>query len=263
MSTLVFFHAHPDDECISTGGTMARAQAEGHRVILVIATDGAYGEKPEDLGAGETLVDRRGEELVRSAAALGVDGVYWLGFVDSGMTGWEQNNAPGSFWSANVESAGARLAHILKAEQADVLVAYDWHGNYGHPDHVQVHRVGHAAARQAGTAALFEATVNRDEIREFMKLAAEMGGDVPFDPDAPADDGNPFGEPAAVLTHRVDVAAFIDQKRASMACHASQISDSSFFLTMPEEQFRAAFGTEWYIKVGAPAGGSYATWLLD
>ena len=263
MSTLVFFHAHPDDECISTGGTIVRASSEGHRVVLVMATGGEFGEKPDDLGPDETLAARRKIEASLSAATLGVHATYWLGYVDSGMTGWEQNSAESAFWSADVDVAGARLAHILQQEKADVLVAYDWHGNYGHPDHIQVHRVGHAAARLAGTPKLFEATVNRDEMRALMKSMEAMTGEgPPFDVDGPADDGNPFGEPADKLTHKVDVGHFIAQKRASMSCHKSQISDSSFFLTMPEEAFAASFGTEWFIEVGTP-GGTYASWLLD
>jgi LmbE family N-acetylglucosaminyl deacetylase len=264
MATLVFFHAHPDDEAITTGGTMARAAAEGHRVVLVVATGGEYGEKPEDLGSDETLADRRRAETRRSAAALGVHRVAWLGYLDSGMTGWEQNGATDSFWSAPVDEAGARLAQLLRDENAEVLTCYDWHGNYGHPDHVQVHRVGHRAAELAATPRVYEATTNRDSIRSFMSMAKEMGAsaDDTFDPDAPADDGNPFGVPEAELTTAVDVTAFTGQKRASIACHASQVSDSSFFLQMPAEQFAMAFGTEWYIRVGAPAG-VHESWLLD
>jgi LmbE family N-acetylglucosaminyl deacetylase len=264
MATLVFFHAHPDDEAITTGGTMARAAAEGHRVVLVVATGGEYGEKPEDLGDTETLADRRRAETRRSAAALGVHRVAWLGYVDSGMTGWEQNGAADSFWSAPVDEAAARLAQLLTDEHADVVTCYDWHGNYGHPDHVQVHRVGHRAAELAGTERVYEATTNRDAIRGFMAMAKEMGASETdtFDPDAPADDGNPFGVPEAELTTAVDVTAYTGQKRASIACHGSQVSDASFFLQMPAEQFAAAFGTEWYTRVGAPAG-VHESWLLD
>jgi len=97
MGTLVCFHAHPDDESISTGGSLARASAEGHRVVVVIATNGDYGEIPEDLAEGETLVERRRAETLLSTAALGVHRLVWLGYKDSGMTGWEQNSDPESF----------------------------------------------------------------------------------------------------------------------------------------------------------------------
>ena len=97
MATLVCFHAHPDDECIGTGGTIARASAEGHRVVLVVATNGDHGEVPSDLRPGETLVDRRRYETMQSAETLGIHRVVWLGYQDSGMTGWEQNTYAKAF----------------------------------------------------------------------------------------------------------------------------------------------------------------------
>jgi LmbE family N-acetylglucosaminyl deacetylase len=253
MGTLVCFHAHPDDESISTGGSIARASAEGHRVVLVVATNGDHGEVPADLAPGETLVDRRRAETERSAAVLGVHRVVWLGYADSGMTGWAQNDHEHSFWQAPVDDAAARLADVLREERADVLTTYDWHGNYGHPDHIQVHRVGHRAAEMAGTPTVFEATMNRDHIVRMMAMAGELGGpdQEEFDPTGPADDGNPFGMSEAELTHAVDVTAFIGAKRDSMRCHRSQITDASFFLEMPDEVFAMGFGTEWFIKVGA------------
>ena len=256
MGTLVAFHAHPDDECISTGGSLARASAEGHRVVLVIATNGDYGEVPDDLGEGETLVDRRRVEVQRSAEVLGIHRVAWLGYKDSGMTGWEQNADTESFLQADVEEAAGRLAAILREEGADVLTTYDWHGNYGHPDHIKVHTVGNRAGELAGTPAIFEATVNRDAIIRFAEAAREAGAplDDDFDPNGPSDDGNPMGTPEAELTHAVDVSAYTDLKKASIRCHASQVTDTGFFLNMPDEAFNMAFGTEWFIKLGAEPG---------
>ena len=146
MGVLVVLHAHPDDEAIATGGSMARAHAEGHRVVLVVATGGEHGEVPDDLAEGETLADRRRAETERSAAVLGVDRIVWLGYTDSGMTGWAENENPRSFWMADLDEAAERVATVLRDEQADALTIYDWHGGYGHPDHVQVHRVGKRAA---------------------------------------------------------------------------------------------------------------------
>src|SRR4051812_43996639 len=97
MGALVCFHAHPDDESIGTGGTMAKAAAAGHRVGVVVATGGEWGEVPEGLGAGETPLARRRAETMRSAETLHVARVEWLGYVDSGMTGWAQNGDPASF----------------------------------------------------------------------------------------------------------------------------------------------------------------------
>lgn len=264
MATLVCFHAHPDDESISTGGTIARAKAEGHRVVLVVATDGAHGEVPDDLAPGETLVDRRRVETERSAAVLDIDRLVWLGYHDSGMTGWQQNDHELSFLQAPLEEAAARLAAILRDESADILTTYDWHGNYGHPDHIKVHQVGHRAAELAGTPSVFEATMNRDHIARLMTAAAAGGsiGDEGFDPSAPADDGNPMGTPEHELTHAVDVSAYLHLKRESMRCHRSQITDTSFFLEMPDEAFAAAFGTEWFIKPGHESG-AMIDWLFS
>jgi LmbE family N-acetylglucosaminyl deacetylase len=257
MGTLVYLHAHPDDEAILTGGSMARAHAEGHRVVLVVATNGDHGEVPDDLAAGETLMDRRRLETERSAAVLGIDQVQWLGYADSGMTGWEQNQDPDCFLQADTEEAATRLVEMLVAESADVLVIYDWHGGYGHPDHIKVHRVGVRAAElmaeRHSPITVFEATINRDEFARMIAIAREHGADPgdDFDPEAPADDGNPFGMPEAELTHRVDVSAFVHLKREAISCHRSQISDSAFFLQMDEGQFAQAFGTEWFIRHGA------------
>jgi LmbE family N-acetylglucosaminyl deacetylase len=149
-----------------------------------------------------------------------------------------------------------------------VLVIYDWHGGYGHPDHIKVHRVGVRAeeimAAQGNALAVFEATINRDEFARMIAAAREQGEDPgeDFDPEAPADDGNPFGTPESELTHRVDVSSYVHLKRAAIACHRSQISDSTFFLQMDEGQFASAFGTEWFIRHGVDPGLREG-WLLD
>jgi LmbE family N-acetylglucosaminyl deacetylase len=254
MSTLAFLHAHPDDESIVTGGSMAKYAAAGHRVVLVVATGGEHGEVPADLGPEETLGDRRRGETDRSVEILGIESVRWLGYEDSGMNGWEQNDHPGSFHQAPVDEAAGRLADILREIGADVLTTYDWHGNYGHPDHVKVHTVGHRAADLAGTPALFDATMNREHLARLLE-AARANGQGPSEGEGPrTDDGEPFGMPEAEITTAVDVREFIAVKRASMAAHASQMSDASFLLGMPDDAFLAAFGTEWYIRRGAPPG---------
>ena len=267
MSTIVCLHAHPDDEATSTGGTIARAVAEGHRVVLVVATNGDHGEVPDDLAPGETLVDRRRTEVLASADVLGVERVAWLGYTDSGMTGWEQNADPSSFHLADVDEAARRLVAILEAESADVLTTYDWHGVYGHPDHVQVHRVGARAGEMMPGLRVLQSTFNRTEFVQRMAAAAEAGemplgpGDD-FDPEGPADDGNPFGSPEDEITLEVDVADYVELKRDALRCHRSQVTDTSFFLEMPIETFRKGFGTEWYIETGVDAPMRRG-WLFD
>ena len=180
MATLVSFHAHPDDEAIACGGTMAMAAAAGHRVVLVTATAGECGEVPDGiLAPGETLGERRQKELADAATILGVARVEILGYRDSGMIGTKENEDPGCFWQTPVDEAAARLARILAEERPDVFTVYDEHGNYGHPDHIQVHRVGVRAAEMAAVERVYEATMNRDHFRRLMTRAAELGlGDV-------------------------------------------------------------------------------------
>jgi LmbE family N-acetylglucosaminyl deacetylase len=264
VATLVCFHAHPDDEAIATGGTMARASSMGHRVVLVVATGGEFGETPTDLAEGETLRDRRARELAAAGEALGVHRIVHLGYLDSGMTGWEQNADPANFMNAPLDEAATQLAGILLEERADVLTVYDWHGNYGHPDHVKVHHVGHRAAELAGTPHVYEATINRDEMERMFARAREQG--LSFGPDddgepPQTDDGNPFGQPESELTTRVDVSAHLSAKRAALRAHRSQITDTSFFLQMPDDAFALAFGTEWFTRIGIERGLLDETWL--
>jgi LmbE family N-acetylglucosaminyl deacetylase len=165
------------------------------------------------------------------------------------MMGWDANSEPGSFWTAPVEEAAAKLAAILVEERADVLTVYDDNGGYGHPDHIQVHRVGMRAAELAGTPRVYQSTMNREAaIAGWTAIAAETGGDVPDFGD------REFGKPEAIITARVDVSAYAPAKRTAMRAHSSQIWDDSFFLKLPDDQFRRAFGTEWFIREGQGPG---------
>ncbi|HEV3365496.1 MAG TPA: PIG-L family deacetylase [Acidimicrobiia bacterium] len=255
MATLVTFHAHPDDEAITCGGTMAIAAAAGHRVVLVMATAGECGEVPDGiLAPGETLGERRAKELSEAAAILGVARVEFLGYRDSGMIGTKANQDPGCFWQTPVDEAAARLARILAEERPDVFTVYDEHGNYGHPDHIQVHRVGVRAAEMSAVERVYESTINRDHFRRLMARATELGfRDVSDLPDM-EDMGDKLGLPEELLTTAIDVSAHLDIKRRAMAAHASQIAENSFFLAMPPVAFAAAFGTEWFRLRGAPPG---------
>jgi LmbE family N-acetylglucosaminyl deacetylase len=255
MATLVCFHAHPDDECIATGGVMAKAADAGHRVVLVVATKGEHGEVEEGfLGDDETLEQCRVDETHKAAAELGVQRVEFLGYVDSGMMGTPENDRPEAFWQADVEEAAERLAAILREEDADVLTHYDDHGNYGHPDHIQVHRVGMRAGELAGTPLVYQATMNRDHLRKVIsaRLAAANPDEIPGDV---TEIGDAFGSPGDLITTAVDIRWWLDRKKTAMRAHASQITEASFFLTMPDDAFAEGFGTEWFIREGAGRGG--------
>ena len=269
MGTLVCFHAHPDDESIATGGTMARAAAEGHRVVLVTATRGELGEiMPGVLDEGEQLGLRRAAELYASAEVLGVARVEMLGYVDSGMIGEPSNDAPWCFWQADVEHAAHRLAAILQEEQPDAFTIYDDHGGYGHPDHIQVHRVGLRAAELAGVTGVFQGTMNRSHLMRLIATMNESQAGAGAVPDGVSGDGVPrelpegMGTLEADITHSVDATAYTGAKRASMRCHPSQMSPEHFMLAMPDDDFAQAMGTEWFIgsRSGAPGvdGGALA-----
>ncbi|MGH3493008.1 MAG: GlcNAc-PI de-N-acetylase, partial [Sciscionella sp.] len=167
--------------------------------------------------------------------------------------GEETNDAAGAFWRCDVEQAASALADILIEERADVLTCYDDHGGYGHPDHIQVHRVGIRAAELAGTPRVYQSTMNRDAMirnrEKFLAMAAEAGIDLP-DPGAVDD----FGTAENEITAAVDVTRYAEFKRRAMQAHASQISADSFFLAMPKEAFLATFGTEWFIRSGQGPG---------
>jgi len=267
MATAVFFHAHPDDEALATSGTMMLATQAGHRVVLVTATDGALGEPAEgSVPEGSTLAEVRAAELVRAGEVMGIARVELMGYPDSGMDGEPTNDVPGCFWQTPVDEAARRLAAILKEEQASLLTVYDDHGNYGHPDHIQVHRVGVLAAEMAGVDLVFEATMNRDHLRAMADQFADADDGLSEEVEARREElrESDMGTPADQLTHAIDVSSIIGRKRLTLAAHKSQITEESFFMAMPEEAFVAVFGTEWFIRRGAVVGGPpYSTDLFE
>ncbi len=241
---LVSFHAHPDDEALLTAGTLARAAAEGHRVVLVVATGGEAGLS--DTAPGGALAARRADELDASAAALGCAKVIRLDYPDSGM-----HNEHRGFASLPVDEPAERLAGILRAERADALTVYDRNGGYGHPDHVQVHRVGHRAAELAGTRLVLEATVDRTALRRALALV-RWTRLLPADLDRLRDG---YSDRTAI-THRIDVRRYAGAKRRSMAAHASQATGGAdrralaLFTRLPGPLYRRVFGAEWFVEAG-------------
>lgn len=254
--TLVFVHAHPDDEALLTAGTMARAVAEGQRVVLVVATDGGAGLASSDLSGD--LADRRTRELEESCRVLGVHRLVRLGYADSGLHGdaLQLPGGPAPLCRVPVEEPARALAAVLVEEDADVLVTYDAHGGYGHPDHVRVHELGVRAARLAGTARVFEATVPRDLLLRGIRLASRV---YRFPPEFDPTSFEHAFTASADITHRVDVRAYADAKRASMAAHASQATADegdrtlAAFLRMPRPLFRRVFGREYFRELPPPS----------
>jgi LmbE family N-acetylglucosaminyl deacetylase len=264
--TVVSFHAHPDDEALLTAGTLARAAAEGHRVVIVVATAGEAGLAGAEW-QGDRLGERRTRELQESARAIGAARVEVLGHRDSG---WhpQDTTAPAAgpvpFSRLDVDVLAAELAALLVEEAADVLTIYDEHGGYGHPDHVQVHRVGVRAADLAGTPAVLEATIDHDLIGRAERVLRRLGRVVPV-PELP--DLSEAYTARADLTHRVDVRRHLPARRASLRAHATQSTGAAdgdvrtlaLLLRLPWPLRRVVLGHEWFRERGRAQAGP----LLD
>ncbi len=261
-------HAHPDDEATSTGGILARYAAEGIGTVLVTCTDGACGDgaggtKPGAVGHDrDAVIELRAKELEASCAILGVDHLELLGYRDSGMMGWPENDEPGSFWRTPVEESAARLAGLMQKHRPDVVVTYDENGFYGHPDHIQANRITMAAARATGIPAkVYWPTIPRSQMEHFAERMREAGVELPeLDPTSePAGDGGPVptivGSPDADVAAWIDVSAYADRKYDALAAHASQ-TDNIFFLRMGRKVFAELMGKETFLRVidrtGAP-----------
>ena len=244
--TIVFVHAHPDDEAIFTGGTMVRLAAGGHRVVLVVATGGELGEAPDAVAPSAHLAAHRRAETAAAAEALGIARVAWLGYHDSGMAGDEANSAPGSFWAADPAEATHRLAAVLDEEAPAAVVVYDETGIYGHPDHVQVHRIGRGAAAAVGVPTVYDATVDREYlhfVETHLVEEAILAGDLGLV-------RSHIGLPSVEIDLALDVRDVLDRKRTAMAAHASQIPESTSALQLPSHHFADVYGWEWYVRSG-------------
>ena len=253
MATIVAFHAHPDDEVLATGGTLARLAAEGHRVVIVVASDGWMGARCEP-GASMRL-----DELQVSATILGASRVEHLGYADSGRGPLLFPDPPDRqrFARAAVDEAAGRLAALIRAERADLLLSYDARG-YGHRDHVQVHLVGARAAELTGVRVL-EATVPRELVAQMVGPLRALRLVVRHDATILRSAFTPRGE----ITHRVNVRGYARQKQAALAAHFSQVRGNGrsallkrFLVAMPPRAFGLVLGLEWFAEPGAVIRGT-------
>jgi LmbE family N-acetylglucosaminyl deacetylase len=253
--TLMAVHAHPDDEATTTGGVLAKAAAEGIRTVLVTCTDGACGDGPGGVKPGEpghdpaTIVELRSVELQKSADILGITHLELLGYGDSGMEGWPQNDAPGSFWSTPVDEAATKLAALIDKYSPDVILTYDENGFYGHPDHIQVNRITMVAVEQTGSnAKVYYGTFPKSKFQDFVETIKEIAPEG-WEEELPEEDGQPdIGSPDEEITTWVDISDFAEQKYGSLGAHASQ-SENIFFLRLGLEKFTELMGTETFLRV--------------
>lgn len=249
MATVVAFHAHPDDEALLTGGTLALLAAHGHRVVIVTGTDGAMG--PATAAGAQTRMG----ELRASADILGAARVATLGYADSGHGPLLYPDPPDRqrFARAELAEAAGRLAGLLREEHADLLLSYDENGGYGHRDHVQVHRVGALAAQQTGVRIL-EATAPRELAWRVFHLFWRLRLAIRHDPAAI----RAGFTPRAAITHRVNVRRQARSKQAAIAAHGSQVPGTGrsarlkgVLLALPAPVFGLVLGVEWYAEPGA------------
>jgi LmbE family N-acetylglucosaminyl deacetylase len=249
MPTVVAFHAHPDDEVLLTGGTLARLADEGSRVVIVVATDGLMGPVTAPDGAPRLA------ELRASAAVLGAGRVEHLGYADSGIGPVLYPDPPdrARFARADPAEAAGRLASLIRAEGADLLLSYDPQGGYGHPDHLRVHQVGALAAQLTGVRVV-HATVPRELVRLLLLPAVLLRLIVRHDPRS----ADRYGTPRSAITHRVNVRRYAARKRSALAAHHSFLQGrgrsarlARALTALPVPLFGLVLGREWFAEPGA------------
>ncbi|HVS43950.1 MAG TPA: PIG-L family deacetylase [Candidatus Dormibacteraeota bacterium] len=257
---LLAVHAHADDETITMGGTLAHYASLGVRTANVCCTDGRLATIVDPTMVEEEVRPRLGEvrhaELTEACAILGVGELHWLGYHDSGMVGEPSNREPDSFWMTPLDSIVERLVGIIREFRPDVVVTYDAHGAYGHPDHVQAHRATLLAVEAAQhprvypevgkpwrVSKLYYTAFARSSVLKIIEFSRMAGMESPFGDDPEAVE---FGTPDELITARIDCSEQIAIKRRALQAHRSQISADFPLMRVPEEILREHFPTEHY-----------------
>ncbi|WP_327089513.1 N-acetyl-1-D-myo-inositol-2-amino-2-deoxy-alpha-D-glucopyranoside deacetylase [Nonomuraea sp. NBC_01738] len=267
---LLLVHAHPDDETINTGATMAKYVAEGAHVTLVTCTLGEEGEViPPGLahlaaGEDDALGDYRVGELAAACKALGVEDHRFLGgpgrWRDSGMMGAATNERPNAFWRAHLDEAAGVLVKVIREVRPQVLVTYDDNGYYGHPDHIQAHRVAWRAYELAADSEFGEGEpwqiakfYYTATAKSVMRRAAEALGDSAAGFLAEDVDDLPFGSQDGQITTEIDARPWVAAKLDAMRAHATQITVHAPFFALSNDIGQRAQGVEHFIlHAGVP-----------
>jgi mycothiol conjugate amidase Mca len=263
--TMMAVHAHPDDESITTGGVLARYAAEGITTIVVTCTGGEVGEISDPaLATPANLAEIRARELAAALRRLGVRQGEQLGYRDSGMMGTADNQHPRSFWQADVDAATGKLVALVRRLQPDVIVAYNEHGDYGHPDHIQAHRIAVAAFHTAGDATcypeqglapwtprkLYYSAIPRSQADRMRQIEREAGLSS-----AAGDSEDAFPEelitPDERITTVIDVSASIDAKLDALEAHRTQMGPPLWFSTVPRSVWRSVWATEHFVRAAS------------
>lgn len=270
MPGLLAFHAHPDDESISMGGTLAEYASRGIPVTVVTATRGEAGEIHNRDDADEVrpvLGDIREAEERAACHVLGVEDIEFLGYRDSGMMGTGDNTHADSFWGADFAEAVGRLVRVIRARRPQVVTAYDPFGGYGHPDHIQVHRVGTAAFFASADIGrypllpgeeswqaprLYWATWSRERMRRIRReMSTDLGADG--EPEEPSS-----GTLPEHITTRRDISAWLHLKQGALLCHDSQFAADSWIRTLPEGRMSEFLAEEVFVRAFSTVPGDPA-----
>jgi N-acetyl-1-D-myo-inositol-2-amino-2-deoxy-alpha-D-glucopyranoside deacetylase len=261
---LLLVHAHPDDETISNGATMAKYVEEGVKITLVTCTRGEEGEVliPElsHLAAAhdDNLGAHRIVELANAMKILGVTDHRFLGnYRDSGMMGTEANNRPDTFWQANLDEAAGKLVEIIREIKPEVLITYDEFGGYGHPDHIKSHQVAMRASELSADKNfgrgdawdipnIYWNIMPRSVIEEGMRQLKEKGSNL-FGTESI--DDLPFVKPDELVSAEIDGSKFVDKKMEALAEHKTQINIDEPFFAMRDSAGKSVWGVEYYTQV--------------
>jgi len=259
--TLMIVHAHPDDEVIGSGGTLAHYSDEGINTVLVTATLGEEGEiVVADMDTPENharLAEIRLEELRKATEIIGIKHQEFLGYRDSGMVNTPSNEHPASFHQADLDEATGRLVRLVRAYKPQVLISYNAVGGYGHPDHIACYKVTLAAFDAAGDSArypdagpawtplkLYEMSRPREQAQQGWEQMRARGLKTPLD--NPDYDIARFTVPMAQITSALDVSKHMERKRTALLEHRTQIAIDGPFFAMPEDIGRQWFGAEYF-----------------
>ena len=258
--TFLAVHAHPDDEASSSGGLYRLLADQGVRTVLVTCTNGECGDALDGAKPDAAI---RAIELDNAVKILGISRLVRLGYRDSGMKGWPQNDDPESFWATPVDVAAAKLAETLMEERPQVIMTYNEHGFYGHPDHIQAHRITVKALEMidyeptlyfnAIPDSVFVEWRKRWEQEDRERAEADAAKGIVREPETPDPDEEAFemGTPDDAISATIDISDVNGAKFDALEAHASQIADS-FWMKMGRERFIETMRTEWFVRVTNP-----------
>ena len=270
LSVLAAF-AHPDDEGFGFGGTLAMLAARGARVTLVCSTNGDVGEISDPaLATPENLHEVRQEELRQAMKVTGVEDVRFLGYRDSGMDGTPDNDHPRSLYQAPPDEVVAKMVEIIREVRPDLVFTHDPTGGYGHPDHVTIHlrtarafeAAGDGDAFKDGTTgdhqpwtprSLYYVCFPRSNFQRMWERMIELGIEPPF----AKLEAEKIGSPDEAVTTTMDVTPYVETKRASLACHRTQMDPNGPFAQLPEDMMLDIMSTEYFtlaVSQGDDAG---------